>query len=316
VGKSIKRLKAIRQVLMAIAIVVSVCASSRARADIVYWSEYTSGFGAIYSMDVSSGKVSTLVTGTGSGAGGHNIDFPIALALGPDGNIYVGNANNGNIIKVTPAGVASTYVGGLHPNSYGLTFDPSGNLYIAQMGTGTVARVPPNGTEITLVGGLDHPQGGTSDPAGNVYVATAITLTGETVVKVTPSGTTSTFATAVDGILFDAAGNLYTGIPGSVQVTAPGGGTSTIASSIATPIPIGLGSLGDLYVFDGAGANNMLKVMPGGDATTVAHLPNALGLVVSAPEPSMLLVLSLILLTAPRRRSTVRQRQRGLYLRL
>src|SRR4051794_15018250 len=142
--------------------------------------------------------VSTFITGTGYGPGGNHIDYPQALTLDKSGNLYVGNANNGDIVKVTPQGVASDYFAipdpEHYPHSYGLTFDTVGSLYVAWAPQGAVAKLPAGGgSETVFASGLDRPQGGASDLKGNVYVYTNETLAGATALKITPNGEVSTF---------------------------------------------------------------------------------------------------------------------------
>jgi hypothetical protein len=125
---------------------------------------------------------------------------------------------------------------------------------------------------------------------------------GSTIVKIATDGTSSTFATGIYGVLWDGSGDLYTSGQNSITLTTPAGAVSTLVSSIARPFAVGLGTVGDLYVFNGAGTNELLSVSPGGDVTNIAYLPNALDLVVSAPEPSALVVVPLIALLTLRSR--------------
>ena len=75
--------------------------------------------------------------GTGSAA---RFDTPTALAIGPDGNIYVADLWNG-IRKVTPAGVVTTFTTAVSKPA-GLAFDTGGDLYVAERtGTSTIKRV-------------------------------------------------------------------------------------------------------------------------------------------------------------------------------
>ena len=136
--------------------------------------------------------------GTGSAA---RFNGPTGIAIGINGNLYVTDANNNMIRKITPAGVVTT-IAGLQDHPFGDTD-----------GTNTVARfVQPNGIA--------------ADASGNLYVADS----GDEIRKLTPAGTnwvTSTIAGpggyqgVADGvgsnagfgnpfgIAVDGAGNLY-----------------------------------------------------------------------------------------------------------
>lgn len=62
-------------------------------------------------------------------------------------NLFVGNASNGNIDEITPAGGQSTFVSGLTP--FGIAFDSAGDLFEADNGSGDINEFTPAGTEST-----------------------------------------------------------------------------------------------------------------------------------------------------------------------
>ena len=173
---------------------------------------------------------------------------PYGLAFDAAGNLYVANAGDDTVSKVTPAGVVSTFASGFD-DPVGLAFDAAGNLYVANAGDNTVSKVTPAGTVSHLRlrvqrsrrpglrrrrqplrrqrrqrhGEQGDARGGGQHlrhrvqrsrrpglrPAGNLYVANN---GNDTVSKVTPAGVVSTFASGFNGpigLAFDAAGNLY-----------------------------------------------------------------------------------------------------------
>jgi sugar lactone lactonase YvrE len=132
-----------------------------------------------------------LANGTGTAAG---FSGPAGLASDKDGNIYVADAGNNTIRKITPAGLVTTLAGS------GVKADADG--------TGTDAS-------------FNAPLALATDAQGNVYVGN-----NNLVRKITPSGVVTTVAgntaagfadgigtaakfDGVNGIVVDANGNLY-----------------------------------------------------------------------------------------------------------
>jgi hypothetical protein len=113
--------------------------------------------------------------------------YPLGVAVDTAGNIYVADAGNNQIRKITPAGFFSTFAG-------------SGAL-AEKDGTGTNASF----AEPTYI---------TIDGYGNLYVADQSSSTGEFLRKITPAGVVSTLCSQclseVGGIVVDPAGqNVY-----------------------------------------------------------------------------------------------------------
>ncbi len=136
------------------------------------------------------------------------------MAVDSAGNVYVADAIDSRIQKVTPAGVVTTLAGTAGaPGSAdgtgsaasfnwpsGVAVDGAGNVYVADTDNSTIRKVTPAGMATTLPGtagatgsadGTGSPQALTThsgvavDSAGNVYVAD----TGNsTIRKVTPAG--------------------------------------------------------------------------------------------------------------------------------
>src|SRR5208337_4416979 len=150
----------------------------------------------------SQSPVSTFVP---SNAG---LDGPYCMSFDASGNLYVANAENNTISKVTPAGTVSTFVSSGLSDPSGLAFDSSGNLYVANYSGNTISKVTPGGTVSTFVSsGLSGPGDLAFDASGNLYVAN---YSGNTISKVTPGGTVSTFVSSglsgPGGLAFDASG--------------------------------------------------------------------------------------------------------------
>jgi hypothetical protein len=137
--------------------------------------------GSVYVADESSptirkitpaGEVSTLAgsngsytfaDGTGSAA---RFLSPKAVALDSFENIYVTDADNCIIRKITPAGVVTTFAGTPGANGstdgigaaalfewpYGITIDSSDNIYVTEYNSTTIRKIKSSGEVTTLAG--------------------------------------------------------------------------------------------------------------------------------------------------------------------
>ena len=192
--------------------------------------------------------------GTGSAAG---FIFPDAVAVGPDGNIIVGDKYN--IRKITPAGAVTTFAGNGKNNLLngtgtsagfssitGVAVDAQNNIYVADAGNNVVRKITAAGVVTTLAGsGVSAYANGTGkqasftalqgiavDKHGNVYVSDASMIR-----RITPFGVVATLAgSSVNRGAVDGKGDVAT-------FSAPGG--------------IGIDSKGNLYIADTG--NNLIR---------------------------------------------------------
>jgi len=213
-----------------------------------------------------AGEVSTLA---GSGAIGYKdgagnealFNYPHGLAVDADGNVYVADAGNNRIRKITPAGEVSTLAGSGDPAfadgdgkaaSFNfpadLVLDGSGNVFVSDGTNHRIRKITPAGRVTTLTGeAFGFPEGITIDPSGNLYVADA----GSGLIrKVTPAGIVTDIAGSVanrgyvdakgpnaqfhnpEGIAIDAHGNLYVGdLNAAIRKVTPAGEVSTLAGN-------------------------------------------------------------------------------------
>ena len=152
------------------------------------------------------------------------LDWPSSIAVGRDGLLYFAEIHSHRIARVSASGVIQTVAGDGFPgngadnvaatasrlvNPTFLLFDTAGNLYVADQGNHKVRRITPQGI-VTTFAGTGSP--GFSGDGGR---ATAAQLN------------------QVNGLAFDARGNLYIADMGNhrVRLVAPDGTITTVAGN-------------------------------------------------------------------------------------
>jgi uncharacterized protein (TIGR03437 family) len=230
------------------------------------------------------GIISTVAGKLATGAGGFDSDGrratdallngPAAVAIGPDGLLYIADQNNHRIRRVSRDGIISTVAGngergfsgdgGPATNASlafprGIRFDAAGNFYIADRGNLRIRKIAPTGIITTVAGGapsgppgdggpaigayLDNPQDVAVDAAGNVYIADSGNDRIRAVLAVPPS-----FSVAPGALSFTAEGRppaargiaVVGSVPSlpfsaTVSTTRGGGWLSATPSSGAMP---------------------------------------------------------------------------------
>jgi hypothetical protein len=140
-----------------------------------------------YSTDPSlSANVATTLAGmagqtgsaNGSGSAARFMD-PQGVAVDSAGNIYVADAGNDTIRKITPAGVVSTLAGSpgqagsadgtgsaaLFNSPEGVAVDSAGNVYVADTGNDTIRKITPAGWSLRWRGRQVRPAAMTAPAA-------------------------------------------------------------------------------------------------------------------------------------------------------
>jgi hypothetical protein len=227
----------------------------------------------------SAGVVTTLA---GSGVAGFNnatgtaaqFSGPKGVAVDGAGNVYVADAGNHRIRKITSAGVVTTLAGsGMSgtndgPNGMssrfnfpnGVALDAAGNVYVADFLNHLIRVIDPvSGATTTLAGSgtagftdatgaaaqFNFPTSVAVDGAGNVYVADQLN---NRIRAITPAGVTTTLAGS--------------GTAGFAN------GTGT-AAQFNNPAGVALDAAGNVYVAD-QGNNRIRSITPAGVVSTLA----------------------------------------------
>ena len=202
---------------------------------------------------VSSGTITTFAgnnkagagySGDGGAATSAQLNDPVGVALDSAGNVYIADANNNAIRKVS-GGTISTFPAGTlhHPDS--IAIDPGGNLYVADTGGRRIVFFLSNGTATVFAGNgspgfsgdgglavnaaLYDPVGVALDSAGYVYIADTFN---SRVRKVSPN----------DGVITTIAGQGRTGYSGD-------GGPATSAT-LFFPHGVAVDLAGNVYISD------------------------------------------------------------------
>jgi len=233
------------------------------------------------------GTVTTLAGQAGYGSADGTGDAarfysPSDVAADSAGNVYVADASNETIRKVTSAGTVTTLAGlaGVPGSAdgagtsarfggvLGVAVDGAGAVYVADTGNFTIRKISPAGVVNTLAGlagsagkadgtGPDaafwNPFGLAVDNAGNVFVADTFN---QTIRKVTPAGAVTTLA----------------GLAGTAGV-ADGTGS---AARFYYPSGVATDNAGNVFVADTFN-QTIRQVTPDGAVTTLAGQALAIG---------------------------------------
>ena len=187
-------------------------------------------------------------SGDGGGAIGAQFQNPTAIAIAPNGVMYVADTGNHTIRRIFPNGQITRFAGNGSSGFFGdngpavnaalnlprgLALDSAGNLYIADVNNNRIRRVDPSGT-ITTVAGT-----GSSQPTCNAGADGV--------------GATTSALCLPRSVAVDASGNLYIADSGNSRVRRVVLSTGVIttvvpaASANGTPTWVAVDSAGVVY---------------------------------------------------------------------
>jgi len=227
-----------------------------------------------------------------SGDGGNAIlarlNKPTGIVFDKNGNLFIADAGNNRIRKVTKTGIISTVVGNGVSNSYSgdggyavnakfntpvaIAKDGKGNTYIAEVGNNIIRRIDSNNIVSTYAGNyakgagfsgdggaaadaqLNHPSGLCVDVFGNLYIADQY-------------NNRVRMVNAVSGKITTVAGTGDAGYAGD--------GSSAVNALLRGPVGLAIGYNGNLYIADAG--NNVVRLynVATHDISTVAGTGSA-----------------------------------------
>jgi serine/threonine-protein kinase len=223
-------------------------------------------------IDAATGIISTFAgrgvdhyDGDGGQATAANLDAPVAVAVGPDGDVFIAEAR-GRIRRVDASTrVISTFAGvGRNASSgdggpataaeidrpHGLSVGPDGTVYVADTYGGRIRRIDPStGTITSVVSGLTTlPVHVVVAPDGSLIVAEA---QGAVVSRIAPNGT-------------------RTRVIGTGREGSSGDGGQAVRALVEEPAGTAVAADGTIYVAEVDG-RRIRRVAPNGRVTTVGR---------------------------------------------
>jgi len=208
-----------------------------------------------YTIATLAGGQSGYANGTGSAA---QFSSPQGVAVDSAGNVYVADAGNKAIRRVTPTGLVAKLVrGGMLNSPYGVAVGSPTTIYVADFGGGAILQVTLVGTNwqvSTLARGFSAPSSLAVDNATNLYVADQGASLIRKLTRVGTNWVVSTIAGPAGfngpcGVAVDGATNVYVagGSNNTIQELTPIG-TNWVVTTLA-------GLAGSPGTNDGMGTN-------------------------------------------------------------
>jgi hypothetical protein len=136
---------------------------------------FNAGLGSITEL----GADGTILSGA-SGFDGGGLDFPEALMVDTNGQIWAANYGNSTLTALASNGMAisptSGFTGGGLSFPVGLAADAAGNIWVADQGAGQISAFSEVGAALSPAtgytgGGITVPQGIAADHQGNVWIS-------------------------------------------------------------------------------------------------------------------------------------------------
>jgi sugar lactone lactonase YvrE len=220
----------------------------------------TTAVGPASSIRPVAGNGSAGYSGDGGAATSAALNQPLAVAVAPDGSLYIGDSENHRVRRVDPAnGMITTIAGTGTPGNSGdggpataaqlhdvtgLALDNAGNLYIADYWNSVVRRVNlSTGIIASVPGGL-----------GGLYSSSPARIEGAQGLAMTSDGHLLA-AAALDNVIYEIYGPATTNglkerYAGSGSAGYDGDGGLAVSASLYFPTDVALDSAGNAYIAD------------------------------------------------------------------
>jgi trimeric autotransporter adhesin len=256
------------------------------------WGVAVDGAGNLYIAEggdvreVSPAGIITTVAGNGlpgfSGDGGAatsaQLNRPSGVAVDGAGNLYIADAINDDVRKVSPAGTITTIPGdgmlgfsgdgGPATNAQlsspqGVAVDGAGNVYIADLGNDRIRKVSPAGIISTVAGNgvLGYSGDGGPAIAAQLWSPEGVAVDGASSLYIADFGSNRVREVSPAGIITTVAGN------GTYSYSGDGGPATS--AQLYSPGGVAVDGAGNLYIADTSN-NRIRRVSPAGIITTVA----------------------------------------------
>ena len=197
------------------------------------------------------------------------------MAVDGSGIVYVADATDHSIRKITPDGTVTTFAGkpgtfgssdgtgvsALFRTPQGIAADSAGNVYVADTGNATVRKITSAGVVTTLAGSAGSP--GNVDAAG-----AAARFSSPYGIAVDGAGTVYVVDSNVNIVRKITAAGVVTTLAGSFGQIGLVDGTGA-AARFSVPFDIAADAAGNLYICD-HGNHAIRKITPAGVVTTLA----------------------------------------------
>ena len=182
-----------------------------------------------------------------------NAPFVWTMIAGPDGSVYAGSGNEGQVYRIDPSGKGSVFFDTEELEVHALAPAPGGGLYVGTSPNGKIYRVDAKGVGTVFFDPGDRYIWSLAvDRSGNVFAATGDK---GIIYKITPDGKGTTFyatkATHAMTLAFDRDGQLLAGTesPGRVfRLDASGKPFVLLDSSYNEIHALRVDSRGNIYV--------------------------------------------------------------------
>jgi len=229
-------------------------------------------------------------TGDGGPAMQAVLSQPEGVAVDRAGNLYVADADDNRVRKISLDGTIQTISGdsvagfsgdggkasaALLSRPYGLALDLTGNLYIADLGNARIRKISLDGTIQTVAGGGSIAPGVNGDGSP----AVSMQLNSPRNVAIDPDGTMYISDFGAHRVYRVSADGTLTTLAGTGKAGFTGDNASAGLAQLNSPAGIASDGNGSVYIAD-SGNNRVRKVFRG-VITTVSSITAPTGLVLS-----------------------------------